>query len=243
MTGPAQYYEIVERINQLSKEYDEKLAQIDGAFQRAMRWLDEAGESFGAFVETLRQACIRLYDWGKPKAIEFKNFIERFFTGFGVPPVMMSMDDQWLKIRDDANTVAGKVQRPKEDRLGDLWDGPAAEKYFSKVGPQVDAAKQLAKGWAEKAATTLQDMALAGIAFYTAFCGGIVVALGGLITVVLGLFGFQAAQDKWGSQLEGEATNPAGFDPGPAWPRAAAEVSDDVTTKDGDPADWKPKAP
>jgi hypothetical protein len=264
MTGPAQYYEIMDRLQRLSREFDEKIDKIDEAFQKGMKYLDELAEWFGDLVTSLKNALIRLKNWALAEARKLKAEFDKFMKGFNVPLVMMSLDDKWLEIRNLSNAVAATVERP-QDRLDRFWEGSAATKYFSVVTPQVDAARRMA-AMAEKASSTLQDMALAGIAFYGALVAAFITAIGGIVVAIVALAGgvtapagaagiltaagaaaalaaaaytFLFLQDKWGSQLEADATNSAGFSAGPSWPRAAA-LSTDVTAADGDAPDWKP---
>jgi hypothetical protein len=264
MTTPADYHLLMERINRLLKEFDEKLDQVDRAFQKGMQVLSDAAEYLGDLLISARDALIKLKRMIDTEIRKLRTDFDKFLTGLAVPLVMMEMDDKWLAVRNLANDVAAKVQNPG-DRLGQHWEGPAAAKYISVVTPQVAAAQRLG-AIAEKTATTLQDMVVATMTYYIAIATALGVIIGGLITAIAGLAGgvtapigvagiiaalgaavalggaaynFAIQQDKAGSNLEGEARNPAGFSAGPSWPKAAA-VSADVTTRDGDPADWRP---
>jgi len=264
MTTPADYYALMERINRLLKEFDEKLDQVDRAFQKGMQYLADAAEYLGDLVNSAREALIKLKRWIDTEIRKLRADFDKFLTGLGVPLVMMEYDDKWLEVRNLANTVAAKVQNPG-DRLDKHWEGPAASKYISVVAPQVAAAQRLG-AIAEKTASVLQDVVVATMAYYIAIATALGVIIGGLITAIVGLAGgvtapigvggvvvalgaavalggaaynFAVQQDKAGSNLEGEATNPAGFAAGPSWPKASA-VSTDVTARDGDPADWRP---
>jgi hypothetical protein len=264
MTTPADFILLQERINDLLKKLDEKFDQIERAFQRGMKLLDEAAEWVGDAVESARRALIKLKNWAMAEINKMKADFNRVKVGGEVVLRMMEWDDKWFEIRNLANGVAAKLAGP-QDRLDTHWEGPAAAKYFTVVTPQMDAAKRVG-AMADKTATTLQSMVVHGIAFLVALATAITVVIGGLITLIVGLAGgvtapigaaglltalaaavaltaafvnFVAQQDTAGSALEAEAANPIGFASGPAWPRAAA-VSEDVTARDGDPADWRP---
>jgi hypothetical protein len=264
MTTPADYLLLIERINSLVKEVDEKLGQVDRAFQKGVDVLNDLAEWLGELLAQARDALIKLKRMIDTEVRKLRAELDKFLVGLAVPLVMMEMDDKWLAIRNAANDVVAKVQNPG-DRLDRFWEGPAATKYVSIVTPQVEAAKRLG-AIAEKTSTTLQDMAAHTMLFYLALATAIGVIIGGLITAIVGLAGgvtapigvggivvalgaaialagaaynFAVQQDKNGSILEGEATNPAGFAAGPSWPKAAA-MSTDVTARDGDAADWRP---
>jgi hypothetical protein len=263
MTTPQEFVALQERINDLLKKLDDKFDQIDHAFQRGMRLLDEAKEWLGDTVESARQALIKLKNWATTEINKMRADFHRVAVTIPIVGTMMDWDDKWFEIRNLANGVAAKLAGP-QDRLGTHWEGPAAAKYFSVATPQIEAVKRVG-AMADKTATTLQSMAAQGIAFLVALATAMTVVLGGIITLIVGLAGgvtapvgvaglmtalaasvaltaafanFVTQQDTAGSALEFEASNPIGFAPGPKWPQAAA-ISDDVTAKDGDPADWR----
>jgi hypothetical protein len=267
MTTPADFILLQERINDMLKKLDDKIDGIDRAFQKGMRYLDEAAEYLGDIVESARRALIKLRNWAMTEVNKMRADFNRVKVGGEIVLKMMEWDDKWFEIRNLANGVAVKLTGPA-DRLGNHWDGPAAAKYISVVTPQIEAAKRVG-AMADKTATSLQSMVVHGIAFLVALATAITVVIGGLITLIVGLAGgvtapigaaglltalaaavaltaafanFVAQQDTVGSALEFEASNPIGFAPGPAWPQAAA-VSQDVTARDGDAADWRPVHP
>jgi hypothetical protein len=262
--------QLQERINALLKGLDDKYAMIEHAFQRGMRALDEAKEWLGDLVEGARQALIKLRKMVTDVINQMKAETRPLVASWKNMHAMLDMDDKWFDIRNHANGVAQKLSRPA-DRLDPYWEGPAAAKYYSVVDPQIEAAKRVGV-LADTTGKTLQTMATQTVTFYgaaatalTVVIGGLVVAIGTLaagVTAPLGLaaigtalaaavalataaenFAFQ--QDANGSVLASEAGNPIGFAvgaTGPAWPKAA-RVSEDVTARDGDPADWKPVHP
>lgn len=255
-----------ERINNLLKKINEKIDQVDRAFQAGMRKLEELKEWIGDVAEDVRKALVKLYNWAKTEIDKFMAHVNRVTGGFSLLFTMMEWDDKWYEIRNLANAVAVNVTGP-QDRLDAHWEGKAAAKYFTVVTPQITAAQRVGV-LAEKQATTMQSMVTQGFVFYGALAAALLAALGGLVGIIgglvaamppLGLAGvvamagasltfigafanFTSQQEAAGSQLIAEAGNSLGFAAGPSWPRAAA-VSQDVTAADGDPADWTPIRP
>lgn len=268
MSDKTEFQEVLERIDKLLRELDDKLKQADSAYRRGMQLLDSAEEWLGeGAVRGLKQTITKANGQLQNTGGHLKSSVTSVRVHAGPVMTMMDYDDAWLEIRNLANAVAAKLERP-QDRLDRFWEGPAATKYFSVVDPQLVAARRLA-ALAEKAATTLQDMAAQGIAFYIAIAVALGVAIGGLITAIAGFlsvvgapvgvagavvvagaaiaftgasYNFALQQDKLGTSILGEATNVLGFSPGPAWPTAVA-LSTDVTAADGDEADWRARTP
>jgi hypothetical protein len=173
--------------------------------------------------------------------------VEVTIDGLEVLQRMKDLDDEWFGVRNDAYDVGGRLADPQK-RLEKFWRGPAYDKYCSKVGPQVTAARRVGE-LAEIMAKSLQTMASAGNTFYYCLLAtliAIVIGIMGLILALTGIFaipgavaGIAAALTATGAFLYGffqlidaqmaekakltaEVGNSTGFDPGPKWPQAAA---------------------
>jgi len=196
------------------------------------------------------------------------DLLDQLMDGLDALAELKRYDDHWLRIRNQAATVAGRIE-PAEKRLSRYWDGPAAKSYYGIVGDQGRAARQVGE-LAVKIATTMQTMSEYGDYFYGAVATFIVAMIGFLAAAISALFGVVTApaaigflvgaltafvaitqayviffdkQDALGGVLEAEAGNPTGFDPGPSWPKAS-NLSTDVDPNDKDKkADWIPVRP
>jgi hypothetical protein len=248
MTDTADFQAVLERIDKLLGEVDAKLKQADSAYRRGMQLLDEAEEFLGpAAVSGLKRGLTNVKHQLDTNVNQFTSSVTTARVQAGPVITMMTYDDTWLEIRDLANTVAAAIERPAK-RFNHLA-GPPAVKYFDMVGEQEAAARRMAT-LAALAASSLQDMVIAGVIYYGAIAAALGVVLGGIIAAIIG-FGsvvgspigataivivigavialgaasanFFVQQEKLGTILEKEATNPGiGFKPGPTWPPGAA---------------------
>jgi uncharacterized protein YukE len=263
---PTQEYVLEEQIKLMRKRIDELSAQIDGAYQDGLRYIDELAETVGeAIASTLRNALTRAKNEIDAQITKLKKMLDQYEKVMNVPNVLLEMAPKWLLIRDQANAVAVAIAGP-DQRMQRNWNGPAASAYYGVVPGQVAAASRVA-AVAEKANASLNDMATAGKTFNTALAAAQVEIALGLVGVVAamkkgsiaGLIAAGAAllkgeqgiktaleilllaEQKAGPLIEGEVTNPVGFATGPTWPKAAASISHHVTAADGNPAEWIPK--
>ena len=83
MTTPADFILLQERINDLLKKLDDKIDAIDRAYQKGLRYLDEAAEYLGDMVESARRALVKLYNWAKTEINKMRaDYSAKFWSGF-----------------------------------------------------------------------------------------------------------------------------------------------------------------
>jgi hypothetical protein len=269
MSNLADAHALVERVDAKIDELNAKVAQFDSAVQTGAR---AAAEFFGDLWAAIQPYLVALKRHFDNAVASFKADIARYRAGVEGVFLTSEYDDKWLEIMRLANGVANDLKEPKirPGRVGQKWEGTAAEAYFGAMEPQVAAAARIGS-MAEKTSTTLGTMHIAGVVFLGAVAVALTVAIGGILavivsvptgpgvvaglkvalvavlgaatTLIVAFVGFLAAQNAAAATMTAEAGNPLGFGgPGGTWPKIAP-LSTDVTASDGDPADWRPKKP
>lgn len=184
--SPTQYRAVVEA---LTSGLDDLTAELDkvasAANYPASQWY--VPKPIAEAVLRLGSEILRIGIWIRDK-------IKELLEGVAAPVFFYDDARHWQRIRGLVTAVVGDL-RPETLTVSYSWHGEAADAYARQINPQTDAAARVATTM-DKLATSLNQSAAAGLAFYLAL-GLILIkcimatsaAIASMVTVVFSWIG------------------------------------------------------
>lgn len=258
MFSVAQYEAVIQEIEQGTKTFEAKLAEVIPAAESvSSQWY--VGEVIGEMLEWIAQKTVEL-------GTEILHFILDVLKGATAPIFMFIDSYQWTDFKAAANGVSADLTNQNLVIDDSDWSGKGHDSYMTTAAAQSAAAARIGS-IAKTTSDNLLYCAGAGLAFYIVVAGVIakliveVVAattaistavfsvLGAMIFLESGVVNVTAIATALGVltaflgtqvnalvTLHGEAVDPSSF-PNGTWPNSNTSQYNDATVKDGD-ADW-----